>query len=154
MLPALLVIVLMPVISFAMFKFVMMPMIKAETASLAEAGHAEIKAEDITIEHGSEASHSFDFEPIVTNVKGTSLTRFLQVSFTIQSAYPNIADEVAKKKVQMQDISSSVLGGLTLADLEKPEIKNIVRNQLKQGFNHAFGKPMVEEIYFSQFVVQ
>ena len=37
---------------------------------------------------------------------------------------------------------------------EKAEIKNVVRNQLKQGFNNALGKPMVEEIYFSQFVVQ
>lgn len=153
MIPALLVIVLMPVLSFAMFKFMFIPMIKAEMPDPAQA--QQIKQENIVIEHdGGEAKYSAPFDNVVTNVKGTSQTRYIQVSFTVYSAYPTLPTEVDANKARMMDVANTVLGNLTLADLEKREIKNIVRNQLKQGFNHVMGKPMIEEIYFSQFVVQ
>lgn len=153
MLPALLVILLMPAISFAMFKFAIIPMIKSEMPATGE--HAPIKPEDIKIEHdGGVLKYSTDFENVVTNVKGTNLTRFVQVSFTVYSAYETLEQEVEENKTAMMDVAIGVLSNLTLADLERHENKNIVRNQLKQGFEHVLGKPLVEEIYFSQFVVQ
>lgn len=153
MIPALLVIVLMPALSFAMFKFMFIPMIKAEMPDPAQA--QQIDKENIVIEHdGGEAKYSAPFDNVVTNVKGTSQTRYIQVSFTVYSAYPNLPTEVESNRARMMDVANTVLGNLTLADLEKREIKNIVRNQLKQGFNHVMAKPMIEEIYFSQFVVQ
>ena len=153
MLPALLVIVLMPVISFAMFKFLFIPMIKAEIPDAGQP-HA-IKAEDVVVEHdGGAASYSADFDNVVTNVKGTSQTRFVQVSFTVSGVNPLLPEEVERSRKKMLDVAISVLDNLTLADLERREIKNVVRNQLKQGFDHVMAKPMVDEIYFTQFVVQ
>lgn len=154
MIPALLVIVLMPIMSFAMFKFMVIPMIK--DAIPAEGDHAPMTAEDVIVEHAvdGDPSYSVDFEPIVTNVKGTSQTRFIQASFTVYSANPDLADQVEKNLVKMKDVAQDVLGNLTLADLERREIKNVVRNELKHGFEQRIGKPIIEEIYFSQFVVQ
>ncbi|MDQ8202539.1 flagellar basal body-associated FliL family protein [Pelagicoccus sp. SDUM812003] len=153
MLPALLVIVLMPIISFAMFKFMIIPMIKAE---LPEPGmEPELTAEDLDISYDTSGEeYKVTFEPVVTNVKGTSQTRFVQVIFSVYSANPHLQEEVDKKTDRMKDVAISVLGNLTLADLERREMKNIVRNQLKQGFNHVLGEPLVEDISFSQFVVQ
>ncbi len=154
MVPALLVIVLMPVISFAMFKFLFVPMIKAELPEPGAAA-AQLKPEDVVIKSdGGKATYEAVFDNVVTNVKGTSQTRFVQVSFSVYSAHPNLADEVARNKARLLDVTIGVLGNLTLADLERGEIKNTVRNQLKQGFDHVMGKPMIEEIYFSQFVTQ
>ena len=153
MLPALLVIVLMPVISFAMFKFLFVPMIKAE---IPEAGAAaQIRPEDVIVAHdGGEASYSVPFENVVNNLKGTAMTRFIQVSFTIYSSNPELAAIVEENRPRMKDVANQVLGNLTLADLERREIKNVVRNQLKEGFEHVLHGPVVEEIYFTQFVVQ
>ena len=153
-LPALLVIVLMPVISFAMFKFMFIPMIKAEIPEPGEV--APLRAKDVKVEHatGGSPKHSYDFPDVVTNVKGTSQTRFVQVSFTVYSSHPDLEDIVESNEVKMKDVAISVLDNLTLADLERREIKNIVRNQLKQGFEHVMGEPIIEEIYFSQYVVQ
>lgn len=153
MLPALLVIVLMPVISFAMFKFLFIPMIKEEIPEPSAA--APINPEDVILQtDGGEASFTADFEGVVNNLRGTSMTRFIQVSFTVYSSNPQLEGIVNKNRPRMEDVANQVLGNLTLADLEKREIKNVVRNQLMQGFEHVLGGPVVEEIYFTQFVVQ
>ncbi len=153
MIPALLVIVLMPVISFAMFKFMIIPMIKAE---LPEHGEEKpITAEDLEISFDdSGVQQEYSFEPVVANVLGTSQTRFVQAVFTVYGTHPDFVAMIEAKKVRLRDHADSVLGSLTLADLEKREIKNIVRNQLREGFNHHLGKPIIEEIYFDSFVTQ
>lgn len=145
MLPALLVIVLMPVISFAMFKFMFIPMIKAEMPEQGE--EAPITAEDLDIlidDSGEE--HKYSFEPVVANVKGTSQTRFVQAVFTVYSKNPELTDLVEKKLDRLRDHADTIVGNLTLADYERRENKNLVRNQLKQGFNHILGKPVIEDI--------
>lgn len=155
MIPALLVIVLMPVISFAMFKFMIIPMIKAELPDHGDA--APITAEDlgeINFEKTDAVQIAVPFEPVIANVLGTTQTRFIQAVFTVYGTHPDFAALIEAKKVRLRDHADSVLGGLTLADLEKREIKNIVRNQLREGFNHHLGKPLVEEIYFDSFVTQ
>ncbi|MDQ8185948.1 flagellar basal body-associated FliL family protein [Pelagicoccus sp. SDUM812002] len=153
MIPALLVIVLMPVISFAMFKFMIIPMIKAELPAQGEP--APITAEDLEINYEDSTEQiSYAFEPVVANVLGTSQTRFVQAVFTVYGRHPDFVSLIEAKKVRLRDHADSVLGSLTLADLEKREIKNIVRNQLREGFNHHIGKPLVEEIYFDSFVTQ
>jgi len=145
MLPALLVIVLMPVISFAMFKFLFIPMIKAEIPEQGE--ETPITAEDLDIaidDSGSE--HKYIFDPIVANIRGTSLTRFVQADVTIYSVNPELETLIGEKIDRLKDQANTVLGELTLADFERRGNKNIVRNQLKQGFNHILGKPVVEDI--------
>lgn len=153
MIPALLVIVLMPVISFAMFKFMVIPMIKAELPDQGEA--AAITAEDLEISyHASDHEYKVMFEPVVANVKGTSQTRFIQAVFTVYGRHPDFEALIEARKGRLRDHADTVLGNLTLAELEQREMKNMVRNQLREGFNHKLGKPLVEEISFSQFVVQ
>jgi flagellar FliL protein len=41
-----------------------------------------------------------------------------------------------------------------MADLETPGSKNLVRNDLMTNFNQALNSEIVEQIYFSEFVVQ
>jgi len=153
MLPALLVIVLMPVISFAMFKFMIIPMIKAELPESGES--APITAEDIEITvDDSGTEYMVAFEPVITNLRGTNHTRFIQTIFTVYGTHPDFEVMVNEKLTRLRDVAGTILGNLTLADLERGEIKNIVRNQMREGFNHRIGKPIVEDISFSQFVVQ
>jgi len=153
MMPALLVVALMPLISFAMFKFLFIPMIKAE---IPEAGAAsEIDPESVQVSSAAgEGEYSVEFENVVNNLLGSTMARYIQVSFTAYSSNPDLEAAVEKNRPRLLDAANTVLGNLTLADLEKREIRNIVRNQIKQGFNHVLQPPMVDEIYFSKFVVQ
>lgn len=153
MLPALLVIVLMPVISFAMFKFMIIPMIKSELPEQVES--SPVSRDKLAVSYdNSGTEYSVTFDPVVTNVKGTSQTRFIQALFTVYGTHPELENFVTVKRVRMRDHADTILGNLTLADLERREMKNIVRNQLKEGFNHILGEPLIEDVSFSQFVVQ
>lgn len=152
MLPALLVILLMPVISFAMFKFLFLPEIKKHAPASADEHHDEIDPAKLHVETGEK--HLVEFPDLIVNINGTVGTRFLRVNFSIESMNPKIEEQVEKNLPAMRDLATTVLRHLTMADLERPNIMDTVRNQLKQGFDQVLQPPMVDEIYFTQFVVQ
>ncbi|MCH6255835.1 flagellar basal body-associated FliL family protein [Puniceicoccaceae bacterium K14] len=155
MMPALLIIVLMPVVSFAMFKFLFIPMIKAEIPEPGEDALHDIKPEDINVEHASgDLEYKVDLDPVTANLRGTAQTRFIRVAAVLRSADPELTDVVESNKGRIKEVIGSVIGSKTLADLEKPEIRNVMRNQMKQGFEHVLKKPIIEEIVFAEFVVQ
>jgi flagellar basal body-associated protein FliL len=153
MLPALLIIALMPVISFAMFKFVFLPELKKIAPEEgAAADHVEIDPENIHVKSGE--TYRFDFPKVVVNVRGVSLSRFFSASFTVESSNPDIEHEVTEHMAEMKDLAGTILGRMTLADHENVGIKNQVRNQLKQGFNKTLQPLMIDEIFFSEWAVQ
>jgi flagellar basal body-associated protein FliL len=153
MLPALLIIALMPVISFAMFKFVFLPELKKITPEEGEAAHQmPIDPKKFHVESG--VTYRVPFPERIVNLKGVSLLRYFRTEFEIESSNPDIESEVNVNMAAMKDLADTILGNLTLADLEQTGIKNVVRNQLKQGFDKILQPPMVDEIYFSNWVVQ
>ena len=58
------------------------------------------------------------------------------------------------KKPQLTDVTLNVLSSLTLADLEEPGAKNVIREKLVAAYNQALGKKVAEQVYFSDFVIQ
>lgn len=153
MLPALLIIALMPVVSYAMFKFVFLPELKKIVPEGGTATHHEgIDPKKIHAESGK--TYRVDFPDVIVNVKGVSLSRFHLTTFTIESSNPDIDHEVRDNLAALTDLAGTILGGLTLADHEQAGTKNAIRNQIKQGFNKILQPLMVDEIYFSQWVVQ
>jgi flagellar basal body-associated protein FliL len=55
---------------------------------------------------------------------------------------------------QLRDMAQSALATKTIADLEKPTARNMIRNELIAGFNNILGDGAVEEIYFPEFAIQ
>lgn len=152
MLPALLIILLMPVISFAMFKFLFLPEIKKHIPEETADRQEEIDPKKVHVENADKVL--VPFPDLIVNISGVQMTRFLRVNFTIESAYPEIEKKVEERMPELTDLATTVLRHLTLADLESPNVMDTVRNQLIQGFDHVLQPPMVDEIYFTQFVVQ
>ena len=58
------------------------------------------------------------------------------------------------QKAKLTDITLNVLSSLSLADLEEPGAKNVLREKLVLTYNQALGKKVAEQVYFSDFVVQ
>ena len=46
------------------------------------------------------------------------------------------------------------LANKTLADLEKPGARNLIRTELINGFNNVLGENSVQEIYITEFGIQ
>ncbi|MBP8257564.1 MAG: flagellar basal body-associated FliL family protein [Opitutaceae bacterium] len=167
--PILAVVVLAPVASWAVAKYVIIPQLKHELSSLSQAdasaeSHASApahgKAEKESGGHGKKSGgapgegNSYTFENVVVNLAGTMGTRYLKATFMVSGADVGLRSQFESNKPKMVDVALNVLSALTLTDLEEPGSKNIIREKLIGAFNQALGRKVAEQIYFSDFVVQ
>jgi flagellar FliL protein len=157
-LPIVAVVVLMPVISFAMTQFVLIPHIKssigpaqATAAGDAAKGTGDTKADPAK---SGKPAFSYQFDDVVVNLSGAMGTKYLKASFALFSSNPDLQKIITDNKSQLLDVALNVLSSKTMADLEAPGSKNLVRNDLIANFNQALNSEVVEQLYFSEFVVQ
>lgn len=170
-LPVLLAIVVAPAASWAVAQFVLMPKLEQKLAAVhsgeapAEA-HKEAKAPAKSHgekkkghggkeEGGGDAGDTYEFSNVVVNLSGTMGTRYLKTSFVITGVKPDtIKDAFEENKAKLTDVTLGVLSSITLADLEEPGAKNVLREKLVTAYNQALGSRVAEQVYFSDFVVQ
>ncbi|TVR55904.1 MAG: flagellar basal body protein FliL [Puniceicoccaceae bacterium] len=149
-LPVLAVVILMPLLSYAMAEFLLIPRLQAavvrEDPAAAENG-------EVRPRRGAEMQ-SVDFPNVVSNLTGSLQSRYIKVSFTVYGSDPDFRTRLEANRTRLLDTTLGVLGGLSVADLERPGIKNQVRSELMLGFEHALRAKFVEELYFSEFVIQ
>jgi flagellar FliL protein len=164
--PVVVVLVLVPAISFALAEFVLFPRLEKRLVA-AGAGTQIVATPGDGAGSGSSSSHgaapgatkaeptfSYEFTDVVSNLAGSMKSRYIKVSFTAYSANPGVQQIVEHNRAKLLDATLSVLGALTLADLEDATVKNQVRSQLVQQFEAILHERVIEEIYFSEFVVQ
>lgn len=177
LIPIVAVVVLAPVGSWAVAQYVIIPKLKQELSSLAapgaggEAAHAEGgsahgeapahgKAEKESGGHGKKGDaaaspgNNYTFENVVVNLAGTMGTRYLKATFMVSGSDANLRSQFEGNKPKLVDVTLNVLSSLTLTDLEEPGSKNIIREKLTASYNQALGRKVVEQVYFSDFVVQ
>jgi flagellar FliL protein len=161
-LPVVAVVVLVPVLSFVMVEYVLFPRLETKLAAMgvATAEGVEIPTASHEEAHGKKPAadaaptHAYEFSNIVSNLAGSMKSRYVKVSFTAYSSNPEFEHIVETNKAKLLDSALGVLSGLSLADLESPGVKNKIRTELIFGFETAMGERLVEEIYFSEFVIQ
>ncbi len=173
LIPVILTVVLAPVLSFAVGKFVLLPSLTKELAAVPAAGEHAAEGGDAHAEeapaaegghggggHGKKgeaavgAPNTYEFENIVVNLAGTMGTRYLKVTFMVTGKDKGIRAAFESNKPKMIDVTINVLSSLSLADLEEAGAKNIIREKLIAAYNGAIEKRIVEQLYFADFVVQ
>lgn len=170
-LPVIAAVVLAPVLSWGVAEFVLLPRMQKKLASF-KAGevaeeHAEPAAEaKVEGGHGAKGGKeskegkeganpaTYEFQNVVVNLAGTMGTRYLKTSFIVTGSDANIKTIFETQKAKLTDITLNVLSSLSLADLEEPGAKNVLREKLVLNYNQALGKKVADQVYFSDFVVQ
>ena len=170
--PIIAVCVLMPGISFATTQYLLLPKIRGAVLEQKAVAHAakpeggkEAKGHEKAAKGGhgeggkgeaatSGGAFSYDFDSVVVNLSGAMGTRYLKTSFTTLSENPDLKKLIEENKKQLLDVAITVLGTRSMADLEQPGAKNVVRNDLMANFNQALKSDLISQIYFSEFVVQ
>ena len=168
-LPVIAALLLAPVATWATIEFVVVPRMQKKLAAGPAAEHAEA---DSAAEHapaagghgakggkgGKEgaqpAGPNYEFQNVIVNLAGTMGTRYLKTSFLVTGADANIKTVFDGAKPRLTDVTLNVLSSLTLADLEEPGAKNVIREKLVSAYNQALGRKIAEQVYFSDFVVQ
>ena len=173
LIPLIAAIVIAPALSWAVGQFVLMPQLKKQIGA-APAGAHEAEAAPAAEEapapaHGEKGGEkgghgkkgegaangaTYEFENVVVNLAGTMGTRYLKTAFLVTGSDKNLRASFENNKPKMVDITINVLSSLSLADLEEAGARNLIREKIISAYNQAFGKRLVEQIYFSDFVVQ
>jgi flagellar FliL protein len=162
-LPVIACVLLAPVVTWAAVEFVVLPRLQKKIASsaAAEAEAPPEKSEGHGGGHGGKEAKgggketaTYEFQNVVVNLSGTMGTRYLKTTFIVAGADANIKSIFEGSKPRLTDVTLNVLSSLTLADLEEPGAKNIIREKLVTAYNQALGKKVAEQVYFSDFVIQ
>jgi flagellar FliL protein len=155
-LPLVVTIMLMPALAFAVAQFVILPQLQKGLG---------IKAETVSSSSGSSSGESHKEAPgakqqsvlmnkMLVNVSGTMGARYLLVSISVEGSAADFKDKMAEHDAQLRDMACGALATKTLADLEKPGARNLIRTELITGFNNILGDSMVQDIYFTEFAIQ
>jgi flagellar FliL protein len=155
-LPLIVMVVLMPALAFAMTNFVLVPKLQkglgisgaTATAATAEAPGKPKK------EGAASKKETIPMTKLLVNVAGTMGARYLLVSLSVVGSSGDFKAQMEEHDAQLRDMAQSALSTKTLADLEKPGARNMIRNELLSGFNNILGDGTVEEIYFPEFAIQ
>lgn len=151
-LPLLANLLLMPALAYATVNFLIVPKLHSGAANSGGAsgasGHAakaDAAKAKVTVPLGGK---------ILVNVAGTMGTRYLLASLTLVGTAPDLKEIVEKNDAQLRDAAAGSLCVKTIADLEKPGARNLVRTELISLFNNVLGEGMVSDIYLTEFAIQ
>jgi flagellar FliL protein len=151
-LPLIVTAALMPGIAYAMTQFVLVPQLK-KSLGLSPASAITVKAKEA--KPGPETKlESVQMNKLLVNVAGTMGARYLLVSLSVAGSDQDFKGKVAARDPQMRDFACGVLATKTIADLEKPGARNVIRSELISGFNNILGGALVQEIYLTEFAIQ
>ena len=151
-LPLILTLVTMPPLAYAMATLVLLPRLQKGLGITAQAretahgkegkGAAEEKKESVVM------------NKLLVNVAGTMGARYLLVSISVVGSDAAFKDKMQARDPQLRDLACGALSTKTLADLEKPGARNLIRSELISGFNNILGGALVQEIYLTEFAIQ
>ena len=142
----------MPALAFGVAQFVILPQLQKglgiKPAPGAEASAAAKKSP------GDAKQESVIMSKLLVNVADTMGARYLLVSLSVVGNTSDFKQKMADHDAQLRDMACGDLATKTLADLEKPGERNVIRNELITGFNNILGDSEVQEIYLTEFAIQ
>lgn len=148
LLPIIAVVILVPALVYGVMDFVILPKLKS---SVATAGPAAPAGPNTVSALGE---HTADFGATVVNLAGSANSRYLRTSFVVASADPNIGGIIKENESSLRDATITVLSSQSVAGLENAHGREVVRKALISQFNRLLGAEVIDQIYFSEFVIQ
>ena len=91
---------------------------------------------------------------VLVNIAGTMGTRYLLANVTLVGTQPTLRELVDKNDAELRDVAAGVLASKTIADLEKPGARNLIRTELISVFNTVLGEGAVTELFLTEFAIQ
>jgi len=179
MLPLILNIVLMPVVAFAMTKFVLLPSLNSKAVVEEPAGDAPEDADGAHPpvhgqttsshppasggdhppkskggEHGAGVDKTHMLDSVTVNVAGTMGSRLLMAKIGVRGSNPKLEDLVKERAQDLRDAASTLLQTKTMADIERVGSRTTIKSELKNAFQRVLGPGSFSEIVMPDLAVQ
>lgn len=95
-----------------------------------------------------------DIEPFIVNLDDPNAKHFLKVAITLEVPDEKTKDEIGKLMPKIKNEIIMVLSSKTLADVIPVDGKIKLRDELMIRLANILGQGKLNNVYFSQFVVQ
>jgi flagellar protein FliL len=154
-LPLIITVLLMPALAFGVAEYVILPQLKKGLGiKTSDTSASTIASSQPKKETTGAKQESVMMNKMLVNVADTMGARYLLVSISVAGTGSDFKDKMQEHDAQLRDMACGVLAAKTLADLEKPGARNLIRNELITGFNNILGNSTVHDIYFTEFAIQ
>jgi len=125
----------------------------------AAAGTAEPAVEDGAPAEASETPEDFQarllsIEPIVVNIAGSGVGRFLKVTVEVETDSVAARDELQIRLPQVKDSIITLMSSKRIADVADFEGKVLLKDDLRDRLNALLTTGSVESVLLTEFVVQ
>mgnify|MGYP003343262430 FL=1 len=158
LIPIIVVILLVPALCYAVMEFLIIPKLKSSMGG-GGGGHAE------AADHGKPKGDSHggvkapgeetvEFGATVVNLAGSGNSRYLRTNFVIAGSDKNLKKIIEENKGSLQDAAISVLSTQSLDALDGANGREVVRKGIISKFNRLLGAEVIDQIYFTEFIVQ
>lgn len=163
--PLILVLLFIPIITLLLTELVVVPRLRSSMGNDDAAGTqqngggtavapAAAPATGGSARAGSSGEYTVVFTEIVANLSGTMGTRFMRVSFHVAGRDPRMESLIQQRRPRVQDAIITTLSSKTIQELEAIGGRNSLRVALISAINQAIGVEMVQELYFTEFIIQ
>jgi flagellar FliL protein len=153
-LPLILCILLMPALAFGVAQFVILPQLQKGLGIKNSGGGDSGKKSSSSSKASGAKQESVTMNKLLVNVADTMGARYLLVSLSVVGNASDFKEKMQEHDAQLRDMACGALATKTLADLEKPGERNLIRTELIAGFNNILGNSTVQEIYLTEFAIQ
>jgi flagellar FliL protein len=154
-LPLIITVLLMPALAFGMTEFVLLPQLqKGLGVHGGSSGGGEGTKAKKSAADPKAATEQVVMNKLLVNVSGTMGARYLLVSLSVVGTGTDFKEMMNSHDAQLRDMACGALSMKTLADLEKPNARNLIRSELLTGFNNILGDSTVQDIYLTEFAIQ
>ena len=156
LIPIIVVILLVPALCYAVMEFLVIPKLKSASGGGdhgKSAEHEKAKGDS----HGGvkpPGENTVNFGATVVNLAGSGNSRYLRTNFMIASSDKEIQKLIEENKASLQDAAISVLSTQSLDALDGANGREVVRKGIITKFNRILGAEVIDQIYFTEFIVQ
>jgi len=96
----------------------------------------------------------YDMKPFIVNLLGNQGKRYLKAKVDIEVDSEETASELKDRQSQLRDAVLLLLAGKSFEDISSPEGKTQLRNELIGRINEHLKSGTIQNLYFTEFVVQ
>jgi flagellar protein FliL len=150
-LPLIVAVLVMPLLAYVTTQFVLLPQLRKGLGISPASSEAHAKTGK---SEGEAKRESVTMNKLLVNVAGTMGSRYLLVSLSVVGSDSDFKAKIQAHDPQLRDLACGALATKTIADLEKPGARNLIRSELLSGFNNILGSALVQEIFLTEFAIQ
>jgi len=115
-----------------------------------------LKKADTAEQDSSKLEHSViqEFDTFIVNLRDPGGKRFLKLAMKARLENLPVSEEFKSRTFEMRDLILMILSGKETDDITSPEDKTALKQELITALNRSLHKGHVQEIYFTEFLIQ